>query len=69
MVSLRSTHLTAGYLTRLFAGLAFAYDPDKYWVEIVKRSPGHSLKLPKNLSQTMLRIKEPEKYGGRQVAE
>ncbi|GMH58876.1 hypothetical protein TrST_g5258 [Triparma strigata] len=42
-------------------GLAFAYDPDKYWVEIVKRSPGHSLKLPKNLSQTMLRIKDPEK--------
>ncbi len=42
-------------------GLAFAYDPDGYWVELVKRD-----KSPKNspafaLSQTMLRIKDPKK--------
>jgi len=39
-------------------GLAFAYDPDGYWVELVKREssdpkPGFSL------CQTMLRIKDP----------
>jgi len=42
-------------------GLAFAYDPDGYWVEIVKRSePG---KIPNyfNFSQTMIRIKDPSK--------
>ena len=42
-------------------GLAFAYDPNGYWVEIVKRSePG---KNPNyfNFSQTMLRIKDPKK--------
>jgi len=42
-------------------GLAFAYDPDGYWVEIVKRAtPG---KIPNyfNFSQTMLRIKDPKK--------
>ena len=43
-------------------GLAFAYDPDKYWVEIVKRgaTPG---KIPNkfNFSQTMLRVKDPKK--------
>ena len=42
-------------------GLAFAYDPDGYWVEIVKRSePG---KIPNyfNFSQTMMRIKDPAK--------
>mmetsp|Transcript_17962 Transcript_17962/g.26333 ORF Transcript_17962/g.26333 Transcript_17962/m.26333 type:complete len:417 (+) Transcript_17962:108-1358(+) len=42
-------------------GLAFAYDPDSYWVEVVRRgTPG---KIPNkfNLSQTMLRIKDPKK--------
>jgi len=42
-------------------GIAFAYDPDGYWVEIVKRSePG---KIPNyfNFSQTMMRIKDPSK--------
>lgn len=42
-------------------GLAFAYDPDGYWVEIVKRGvPG---KIPNyfNFSQTMMRIKDPSK--------
>jgi len=40
-------------------GLAFAYDPDKYWVEIIKRAEEHVLKTPANLSQTMIRIKNP----------
>jgi lactoylglutathione lyase len=42
-------------------GLAFAYDPDGYWVEIVKR--GLEKKIPNffNFSQTMLRIKDPTK--------
>lgn len=40
---------------------AFAYDPDGYWVEIVKR--GETAKIPNeyNFSQTMLRIKDPKK--------
>jgi len=41
--------------------IAFALDPDGYWVEIVKRAtPG---KIPNyfNFSQTMLRIKDPKK--------
>eukprot|EP00550_Attheya_septentrionalis_P008072 CAMPEP_0198294526 /NCGR_PEP_ID=MMETSP1449-20131203/22801_1 /TAXON_ID=420275 /ORGANISM="Attheya septentrionalis, Strain CCMP2084" /LENGTH=340 /DNA_ID=CAMNT_0043994503 /DNA_START=258 /DNA_END=1280 /DNA_ORIENTATION=- len=42
-------------------GLAFAYDPDGYWVEIVRR--GESGKIPNefNFSQTMLRVKDPKK--------
>lgn len=42
-------------------GLAFVYDPDSYWVEIVKR--GEDAKIPNelNFSQTMLRIKDPKK--------
>lgn len=40
-------------------GLAFALDPDGYWIEVVKRSEGCG--WPGfNLSQTMLRIKDPE---------
>ncbi|GMI44275.1 hypothetical protein TrCOL_g12663 [Triparma columacea] len=42
-------------------GIAFAYDPDKYWVELVKRSDGHKLATKANFSQTMLRIKDPLK--------
>jgi len=42
-------------------GLAFAYDPDGYWVELVKRAEGHGLDTDANLSQTMLRIKDPKK--------
>eukprot|EP00667_Euglena_gracilis_P017896 EG_transcript_18923 len=41
-------------------GLAFAYDPDGYWVEILKRGPGHAIRIPYNLSQTMLRVKDPK---------
>uniref|UniRef100_A0A7S1NJ34 Lactoylglutathione lyase n=1 Tax=Eutreptiella gymnastica TaxID=73025 RepID=A0A7S1NJ34_9EUGL len=42
-------------------GLAFAYDPDGYWVEIIPRGDGHSIKIPYNFSQTMLRVKDPKK--------
>jgi len=39
-------------------GLAFAYDPDKYWIEIIQRPAG--LFKGYNLSQTMLRVKDPK---------
>ncbi len=42
-------------------GLAFAYDPDGYWVEIVKRSKPSIVPNYFNFSQTMLRIKDPKK--------
>lgn len=42
-------------------GLAFAYDPDGYWVEIVKRSEAGKIANYFNFSQTMLRIKDPTK--------
>ena len=43
-------------------GLAFAYDPDGYWVEIVNRGKGAEGKAPKfSLAQTMLRVKDPLK--------
>eukprot|EP00551_Chaetoceros_affinis_P007242 CAMPEP_0203670876 /NCGR_PEP_ID=MMETSP0090-20130426/6837_1 /ASSEMBLY_ACC=CAM_ASM_001088 /TAXON_ID=426623 /ORGANISM="Chaetoceros affinis, Strain CCMP159" /LENGTH=311 /DNA_ID=CAMNT_0050535849 /DNA_START=360 /DNA_END=1295 /DNA_ORIENTATION=- len=42
-------------------GLAFAYDPDGYWVEIVKRSKPNVIPNYFNFSQTMLRIKDPKK--------
>jgi len=43
-------------------GLAFAYDPDGYWIEIVKRrcAPG-TISNYFNFSQTMLRVKNAEK--------
>eukprot|EP00590_Aulacoseira_subarctica_P000661 CAMPEP_0172417174 /NCGR_PEP_ID=MMETSP1064-20121228/3688_1 /TAXON_ID=202472 /ORGANISM="Aulacoseira subarctica , Strain CCAP 1002/5" /LENGTH=334 /DNA_ID=CAMNT_0013155327 /DNA_START=107 /DNA_END=1111 /DNA_ORIENTATION=- len=41
-------------------GLAFAYDPDGYWVEIVQR-PSGIIKNYFNLSQTMIRVKDPKK--------
>jgi lactoylglutathione lyase len=41
-------------------GLAFVYDPDGYWVEIVMRGQ-RSFGIKMNFSQTMLRIKDPEK--------
>jgi len=40
-------------------GLAFAYDPDGYWVEIVQRSPESEFTNYFNLSQCMLRVKNP----------
>lgn len=42
-------------------GLAFVYDPDGYWVELVKRSESSGIKNEMNFSQTMLRVKDPKK--------
>lgn len=42
-------------------GLAFVYDPDQYWVEIVKRGDDANIKNEMNFSQTMLRVKDPKK--------
>lgn len=42
-------------------GLAFVYDPDGYWVEIVKRGDNTDITNEMNFSQTMLRIKDPAK--------
>jgi len=41
-------------------GLAFVYDPDGYWIEIIAREK--SAAAPKyTLAQTMLRVKDPRK--------
>lgn len=37
------------------------YDPDGYWVEIVKRGDNNNIPNEMNFSQTMLRIKDPKK--------
>ncbi|CAJ1946301.1 unnamed protein product [Cylindrotheca closterium] len=42
-------------------GLAFVYDPDGYWVEIVRRSEDAKIPNECNFSQTMLRVKDPKK--------
>jgi len=44
-------------------GLAFALDPDGFWLEIVKRGPEAATKFNTyyNLSQTMIRVKDPAK--------
>eukprot|EP01094_Clydonella_sp_ATCC50884_P021123 TRINITY_DN4571_c0_g1_i2.p1 TRINITY_DN4571_c0_g1~~TRINITY_DN4571_c0_g1_i2.p1 ORF type:complete len:348 (+),score=100.22 TRINITY_DN4571_c0_g1_i2:76-1044(+) len=42
-------------------GLAFALDPDGWWIEIVKRNAGCTFKHEFNLSQTMLRVKDVQK--------
>lgn len=42
-------------------GLAFAYDPDGYWIELVKRNEEANMPEPYNLGQTMLRVKDVEK--------
>jgi len=42
-------------------GLAFVYDPDGYWVELVKRGENSNIPNEFNFSQTMLRIKDPQK--------
>jgi len=41
--------------------IAFAYDPDSYWVELVGREEAQQGTPPFTLSQTMLRIKDPAK--------
>lgn len=42
-------------------GLAFVFDPDGYWVELVKRGEDANIKNEFNFSQTMLRVKDPKK--------
>ncbi|CAM9090744.1 unnamed protein product [Laminaria digitata] len=42
-------------------GLAFAYDPDGYWIELVKRNKDAGHPETYNLGQTMLRIKDVDK--------
>ena len=41
-------------------GLAFALDPDGYWVEVISRGKDSGITIPANLSQTMLRITDPQ---------
>jgi lactoylglutathione lyase len=45
----------------MFVGLAFVYDPDGYWVEIVKRGDNADRSTEMNFSQTMIRVKDPKK--------
>lgn len=42
-------------------GLAFALDPDGYWVEIVKRSESSSISKKFTFAQTMFRVKDGKK--------
>ena len=42
-------------------GLAFALDPDGYWIEIVKRSDDVNYKNKFTFAQTMFRVKDPIK--------
>lgn len=42
-------------------GLAFALDPDGYWIEIVKRNEQAQIANKYTLAQTMFRIKDPVK--------
>lgn len=39
-------------------GLAFAYDPSGYWIELVKRNQDAGHPETFNLGQTMLRVKD-----------
>ena len=42
-------------------GLAFALDPDGYWVEIVRRNAESTVQNKYTFAQTMLRVKDAEK--------
>ena len=42
-------------------GLAFALDPDGYWIEIIKRNEQAQIANKYTLAQTMFRIKDPVK--------
>jgi lactoylglutathione lyase len=42
-------------------GIAFALDPDGYWVEIVRRAATSPVTNKYTFAQTMLRIKDPSK--------
>ena len=42
-------------------GIAFALDPDGYWVELVSRGESSKVRNKYTLAQTMLRVKDPVK--------
>lgn len=42
-------------------GLAFAYDPDGYWVELLARNSESKIGNKYNFSQTMMRVKDIDK--------
>lgn len=42
-------------------GIAFAYDPDGYWVELIKRDSNCGIGNYYNFSQTMMRVKDLDK--------
>eukprot|EP01038_Epipyxis_sp_PR26KG_P009998 gene9998-13450_t len=42
-------------------GIAFALDPDGYWIEIVKRNESSSIMNKFTFAQTMFRVKDPVK--------
>jgi len=42
-------------------GLAFALDPDGYWIEIIKRDENSPYRGYYTLCQTMIRVKDPKK--------
>eukprot|EP00923_Selenidium_pygospionis_P001205 GHVN01001843.1.p2 GENE.GHVN01001843.1~~GHVN01001843.1.p2 ORF type:complete len:115 (-),score=8.26 GHVN01001843.1:1225-1569(-) len=44
-------------------GIAFLFDPDGYWIELVKREMKDKVDFPSpyNLSQTMIRVKDHQK--------
>ena len=42
-------------------GLAFALDPDGYWVESVKRNEHSAVRNKFTFAQTMFRVKDPVK--------
>ena len=42
-------------------GLAFALDPDGYWIEIVRRSSASTINKNFTFEQTMMRVKDPVK--------
>lgn len=41
--------------------IAFALDPDGYWIEVIPRSPESPIHLKYTLAQTMFRVKDPVK--------
>ncbi|KAL8428033.1 hypothetical protein Efla_006939 [Eimeria flavescens] len=41
--------------------IAFAKDPDGYWIELCNRSPNVKFHEKFNFSQTMIRVKDPQK--------
>lgn len=45
-------------------GLAFALDPDGYWIEVISRHPESPIVNKFTLAQTMIRVKDPKKSLG-----